>query len=135
MTIARSIENYDFRVSRFEIRPNLAYLFGVSFLTTLDIYIRLVLKAVTKGYRNQEIYFLCVKLLRLYSIGFCNWVLLNFHCWWSEKLCNQQHMFKLLELVIYLRFVQKGWSQIRGLCIKRKKATTKSSLIGYWSKG
>ena len=29
----------------------------------------------------------------------------------------------------------KGQSQIRGLCIKGKKATTRLSPIGYWSKG
>ena len=29
----------------------------------------------------------------------------------------------------------KGQSQIGGLCIKGKKATTRSSPIGYWSKG
>ena len=28
----------DFRISRSEIQPNLVYLFGVSFLTTLDVY-------------------------------------------------------------------------------------------------
>ena len=33
-----SIKNYDFRISRPEIQPSLAYLFKVSFLTTLDIY-------------------------------------------------------------------------------------------------
>ena len=29
----------------------------------------------------------------------------------------------------------KGLSQIRGLCIKGKKATIRSSSIGYWSEG
>ena len=37
-TVAQSIENYDFKIFRSEIQPNLVYLFGVSFLTTLDIY-------------------------------------------------------------------------------------------------
>ena len=42
-TVAQSIGNYDFKISRSEIWPSLAY-FGVSFLTTLDIY-----KAYFKG--------------------------------------------------------------------------------------
>jgi len=37
----------------------------------------------------------------LYAIGFCNQVLPNLHCWWSEELCNQQHLFKSLEFVTY----------------------------------
>ena len=35
---ARSIENYDFQISRSIIQPKPMYLFKVSFLTTLDIY-------------------------------------------------------------------------------------------------
>ena len=56
------------------------YLFEVFFLTTLDIYIRLILRAVIYGDRDKETYFLCVKLLSLYAIGFCNRVLLDLHC-------------------------------------------------------
>ena len=84
-TKARSIENYNLQFSSFEFQPKLMNLFRVSFLTTLDIYIyiyiyiRLILKTVTHGYRDQEIYFLCEKLLRLYAIGYCNQVLPNLH--------------------------------------------------------
>ena len=58
-TAARSIENYDFRISRFEIRSSLVYLFGVSFLTTLDIY-----KDYFKGHhtwiqRPRDLFSLC----------------------------------------------------------------------------
>ena len=109
-TTARFIENYDFRISRLEIQLSLVYLFRVSFLTTLDIYIRLILKVITHEYRDQKTYFLYVKLLRLYAIGFCNQVLLDLHCWWSEELCNQQHLFKLLELVTC-------WDPFKGLVI------------------
>ena len=45
---ARSIENYDFKISRSEIQPSLVYLFGVSFLTTLNIY-----KDSFKGHHTQ----------------------------------------------------------------------------------
>ena len=80
-TEARSIENYNLQFSSFEFQPRLMNLFRVSFLTTLDIYIyiRLILKTVTHGYRDQEIYFLYEKLLRLYAIGFCNQVLPDLH--------------------------------------------------------
>ena len=82
-TEARSIENYNLQFSSFEFQPRLMNLFRVSFLTTLEIYIyiyiRLILKTVTHGYRDQEIYFLCEKLLRLYAIGFCNQVLPDLH--------------------------------------------------------
>ena len=37
-TATRSIENYDFRISRSGILPRILYLFRVSFLTTLNIY-------------------------------------------------------------------------------------------------
>ena len=35
-------------------------------------------------------YFLWKRLLRLCALGFCNQVLLDLHCWWSEELCSQQ---------------------------------------------
>ena len=65
-TLARSIELYEFRNSRSEFRLMLMYLFRISFLTTLDIYIRLILRAITHEYSDQELNFLCEKLLRLY---------------------------------------------------------------------
>ena len=83
----RSIEIYNFQFSRSKIRSRFKYLFRASFLTTLNIY-NTYLKAVIHRYRDQETYFLCVKLLCLYVIGFCNQVLHDLHCWWSEELCN-----------------------------------------------
>jgi len=38
LTATQSIETYDFKISLSEIQPSLAYLFGIYFLTTLDIY-------------------------------------------------------------------------------------------------
>ena len=69
LTVARSIKNYNFRISRSEIWPSLVYLFGVSFLIILDIY-KAYLKVVIHRYRDQETYILYVKLLRLYAISF-----------------------------------------------------------------
>ena len=66
-----AIETYDFQFSRYEIWPRLMQLFKVSFLTTLDIY-KAYLRAVIHRYRDQETYFLYVKLLCLYAIRLCN---------------------------------------------------------------
>ena len=35
---------------------------------------------ITHGYRDQEIYFLCEKLFRLYAIGFYKQVFFDLHC-------------------------------------------------------
>ena len=91
-----SIENYENQFFRSDFRPMLMYLCRVFFLTTLDIY-----KAYFRGRHIREYkentwkmwpmpYFLCKKLLRLCALGFCNQVLLDLHCWWSEELCSQQ---------------------------------------------
>ena len=96
-TQARSIELYEFRISKFEFRPMLMYLFRVSFLTTLDMY-KVYFQKRQHGYKDQEFNFLYEKLFRLYTIGFCNQVLPNLHRLWSEEICNQQQSFKLLEL-------------------------------------
>ena len=106
MTVTRSIKNCDFKIFRSEIRPCLVYLFGISFITTLDIY-----KDYFKGphkYKDQETYFLYVKLLCLYVIRFYNQVLPDLHCWQSKELCSQQYLYKLLELVTY-------WNPYKGL--------------------
>ena len=95
LSIEVSIENYRIQIFRFDFRPILMYLCKVSFLTTLDIY-----KAYFRGRHIWEykentykrwsmIYSLWRKLLCLCALGFCNQVLLDFHCWWSEELCNQ----------------------------------------------
>ena len=76
-------------------------MFRVFFFSQPYTYIRFILRAITHGCRDQETYFFCEKLLRLYAIEFCNQLLPNFHCWWSGKFCSQQHLFKLLELVMY----------------------------------
>ena len=105
-------------------------LFWVSFLTILDIYKAYFRSRQTWIQRPRD-YFFSVRSY-LYVIGFCNQVLLalffdevkNFvannicsSCW--SQSCTG----------IY----SNGQSQIGYLCIKGKKATTRSSPIEYWS--
>ena len=97
---AWSIENYNFQFSISKFRLRLLNLFRVS-ISQPQTYIRLILKDIIYWNKDQEIYFLCEKLLHLYAIGFCNKVLPNLHYWWSEELYSYQHFFKLLELVTY----------------------------------
>ena len=102
-TLAQSIELYEFRNSRSEFRLMLMYLFRISFLTTLDIYIRLILRAITHEYSDQELNFLCEKLLRLY--------------WDSCKRVSQ-------ELVTDWRFVhqrKEGYYKIKSNWILERK--------------
>ena len=74
--------------------------YGFSLSTTLDIY-----KTYFKSYQLQKqrprTHILCVKLLRLCTIGFSNQLLPDLHCIWSEELCSQQQSIKLLELDMY----------------------------------
>ena len=84
----------------------------------LSTYIRLILKAVRRGYKDQEFNFLCEKLLRLYTIGFCNQVLPYLHCLWSEELCSQQQSFKLMELVTY-------WDTCKGVSYRLEICASK----------
>ena len=86
----------EFRFFRSDFRPILMYLCRVSFLTILNIY-----KTYFRGLHIREYkenicerwpmpYSLWKKLLCLCALGFCNQVLLDLHCWWSEELCSQQ---------------------------------------------
>ena len=70
--------------------------FGTSFLLTLDIY-----KAYFRGRHTREYkenickrwlmpYSLWKNQLHLYTLEFCNQVLLDIYCWWSEEFCSQQ---------------------------------------------
>ena len=92
----KSIENYEIRIFKSDFRLMLMYLCRVSFFITLDIY-----KAYFRGRHIREYkeniskrwlmpYSLWRKLLRLCALEFCNQVLLDLHCWWSEELCSQQ---------------------------------------------
>ena len=56
----------------------LFYFIGVSFLTTLVIY-KANFKNRHTWIQRPITHILCVKLLRLYALGFCNQVLLDFH--------------------------------------------------------
>ena len=91
-----SIEIYEIKISKYDFWPMLTCMYRVSFLTTLDIY-----KAYFRGRHIREHkentskrwpkpYSLWRKLLCLCVLGFCNQMLLDLHCWWSEELCSQQ---------------------------------------------
>ena len=58
-TATWSIENYDFRISKSEIWSSLVYLFGVSFLTTLDIYKDYFKSHHTRIQRPRDLFSLC----------------------------------------------------------------------------
>ena len=92
---------------------------GFLFLHTYT-YLRLILKTVTHEYRDQKTYILCVKLLRLYTIGFCNRVFPDFYCWWSEELCSQQHLIESLGLVTYLGSMQRVTHKLE-VCASRER--------------
>ena len=100
-TQARSIEFYKFRISRSNFWPMLMHLFRIFFFSQPQTYIKLILKAVTHGYKDQDFNFLCEKLLCLNAIEFCNQMLPILHHLYNEELCSQQQSFKLLELVTY----------------------------------
>ena len=124
LTQAQSIKNYNFRISRFKIQPMLYYFIRVSFLTTLVIYKAYFRSRYTRIQRPR-IHILYVKSLYLYVIGFCNQVLPNLHCLWSEEFCSQQQSFKLLELVTY-------WDPCKGVSHRLEICATKEkSLVQY----
>ena len=58
-TATRSIENYDFRISKSEIRSSLVYLFGVSFLTILDTHNDYFKGHHTRIQRPRDLFSLC----------------------------------------------------------------------------
>ena len=106
LSIKVSIENYEIQISISDFRSMLTYLCKVSFLIILDIY-----KAYFKGHHIREykenickmwpmLYSLWKKLLHLCALGFCNQVLLNLHCWWSEEFCSQ-YLLQVGVLVTY----------------------------------
>ena len=106
LSIEVSIKNYGNQFFRSDFRPMLMYLCRISFLTTLAIY-----RAYFRGRHKREYkenickrwpmpYSLWKKLLHLCALGFCNQVLLDLYCWWSEKLCSQ-HLLQVGELVMY----------------------------------
>ena len=106
LSIEVSIEVMGIQIFKSDFLPLLMYLCRVSFLTTLDLY-----KTYFRGRHIIEYkenickrwtmpYSLWKKLLRFYALGFCNQVLLNLHCWWSEELCSQ-HLLQIGVLVTY----------------------------------
>ena len=112
---SRSIEVTGIQIFRSDFWVRLMYLCRVSFLTTLDLY-----KAYFRGRHRREYkenickrwpmpYSLWKKLLRLYALEFCNQVLLDLHCWWSEELCSQQSSSSWWVSYILGSVQQKGW--------------------------
>ena len=108
-----SIKNYEIRIFRSDFQPMLMYLYRISFLTTLNLY-----KAYFKGHHIREykentckrwplLYSLWKYLLHLFALWFCNQVLLDLHCWWSEELWSQ-HLLQVGELVTYWDLCKKG---------------------------
>ena len=106
VSTAISIENYKNQFFRSNFRPMLMYLCKVSFFTTLDIYKACFKSRHIREYQENTCkrwlmpYSHWKKLLRLCTLGFCNQVFLDLHCWWSEELCNQ-HLLQVGELVTY----------------------------------
>ena len=98
-TRAWSIENYDFRIFRSEIRPILYYFIRVSFLPTIVIY-KAYFKSRHIWIQRLKTRILCVKLLRLCTIGFVTKCFLIFIIYEVKNFAANQS-FKLLELVMY----------------------------------
>ena len=101
-----SIKIYEIGIFRFDFRPMLTCMCRVYFFTTLDIY-----KAYFKGRHIREYkentckkwpsaLFSLKKILHLCAWEFCNQMLLDLHCWWSEEPCNQ-HLLQVGEFVTY----------------------------------
>ena len=90
------IENYEIRIFEFDFQPMLTCMCRVSFLTTLDIYKVYFKCRHIREYKENTCkrwsipYSLWRKLLRLWTLGFCNLVLLDLYCWWSKELYSQQ---------------------------------------------
>ena len=85
------------------------------FLTTLDIY-----KAYFRSHHIREYkenickkwtmpYSLWKKLLCLCALGFCNQVLIDLHCWWSEEVCSQHSSSLSWWMSHILGSVQQKW--------------------------
>ena len=106
-TQAQSIKNYDFRISRFEIQPTLVYLFRVSFLITLDIY-KAYFQKPSNGYKDEEFNFLYEKLLRLYTIEFCNQVLFLSSLLMKWRTLQLTTIIQVAKVSHVLGFVQRN---------------------------
>ena len=132
-----SIEIYEIRIFRSDFRPMMTCLCKFFFFTTLDIY-----KAYFKSHNIREYkentckkwpsaLFSLKKILHFCALEFCNKVLLDLHCWWSEELCSQ-HLFSswwvshVLGVVYYLLVTH--WNP----CKKGDVHILKSSEVLKW---
>ena len=89
-TQAWSIENYNFRNLISEIRLIMTWMVRVSLSTTLVIY-KVYFKIHQVQKQRLRTHILCVKLMCLYALEFCNQVLPDFHHLWSEEFCSQHN--------------------------------------------
>ena len=153
---ARSIE-FCGSVKNSNAKKLITYLFETRIEIHLNQYLKDIISHLLKGFLERETPHLCGQgfvtkfslfhqtkeflLYFLYAFGFCNQasflvptlkILLVFLC---EAVASQLQQSKgCCEVSHVLGSVQRSQSQIGDLCIKGKNATTKSSLIGYWSK-
>ena len=116
-----SIEIYEIRIFRSDFRPMMTCMCKISFFTTLDIY-----KAYFKSHHIREYkentckkwpsaLFSLKKILHFCALEFCNKVLLDLHCWWSEELCSQ-HLLQVSVLVTY-------WNPCKKSCVHILKSS------------
>ena len=95
---AEYVEIYEIKISRFDFRLMLTCMCRVSFLTILDIYKAYFKSRYTwRTHAESDLvpYSLCKKYCDFCALGFCNQVLLDFHYWWSDEPCNQQHLLQV----------------------------------------
>ena len=85
----------------------MTWMIRVSFFANLVIY-----KAYFKSHQVQKqrpiTHILCVKLLRLYALGFCNEVFLDLHHLYSEELCSQTTIIQVAGVSHILGFMQRS---------------------------
>ena len=133
-TIAQSIKIYDFQFSRFEFRFRILYLFRVSFLTTLDIYKAYFKSHHTRIQRPRDVFSLCE------ATAFVHRRVLKTSASWSSLLMKWRTLqpttsIQFAEVNHVLESVQRVSHKLEVCASNGKKAITRSSQTGYWSKG
>ena len=142
-----SVKIYEKHIFSFILHPIHMYMFGLSFLTTLDIY-----KNCFKGYKRllvcvakfcscklwSETKFFLVLLSLEEAAVFVHHRILwpsNFSIfivWWTEELCSQ-HSSQVGDQVAYwdsCNWLVMYWEP----CIEMRDCHFKTSPIGYWGK-
>ena len=129
LIVARSIENYNFRISRSEIQPRLVYLFKVSFLTILDIYKAYFKSRYTQIQRPRDLFSLWeatvfVRHRVLWPSASRSSLLMKW------RTLQPTTSFKIAGVSHVLGSVQRVSHRLE-ICIKGKKAITRLSPIEY----